>query len=167
MQHYGLGTRLLDWTESPLVAAFFAVCLGPSDNEAEIIGLLPDALNEAEVDARVIANPKSDDWGLFRSAFIRGEPTRIANVAVACDHFDARMVVQRSAFTIHGSDSPLDQNDKWETYVRSFVIPAEYRKRLAAEIMMLGFSELALFPDLEHLSRDINLFFGRRSWTDG
>ena len=167
MQHYGLGTRLLDWSESPLVAAFFAVCLGPSDSEAEIIALSPDALNEVGVGARVIANPKTDDWGLFRSAFIRVEPAQVANVAVACDHFDARMVAQQSVFTIHGSDSPLDQDDKRETFQRSFVIPGEYRKILAAEIMMLGLSESSLFPDLEHLSRDINLFFGHRSWHDG
>src|SRR5271165_2713540 len=46
-QHYGLPTRLLDWPENPLVAAYFAVLQQPSDNDGCIWALWPTGLNRA------------------------------------------------------------------------------------------------------------------------
>jgi hypothetical protein len=41
MQHYGLPTRLLDWTRSLIVAAYFAVLHEPVDEDAAIWVWLP------------------------------------------------------------------------------------------------------------------------------
>ena len=46
-QHYGLPNRLLDWTENPLVAAYFAVLQRPSENDGCIWALWPTGLNRA------------------------------------------------------------------------------------------------------------------------
>jgi hypothetical protein len=81
-QHYGLPTRLLDWTESPLVAAYFAV--DRPDVDGCIWGLSPTGLNRDIVDVDglvMMQNPRAKK--IAKNAFTEsGSP---APMAIAID----------------------------------------------------------------------------------
>lgn len=170
MQHYGVPTRLLDWTESILIALYFAVKDFPKD-DGEIWTLYPLALNKES----------SGNWGMpiLRNSFlqylanevnfIEGKKIEFAKkfgltsipkypMAFYPTLNFIRMVVQSSVFTIH----PVPKNGNHiediledEKYLFRYVIPAQYKKNLFQNLYSLNIINYKLFPDLDHLAQDI------------
>ena len=156
MQHNRLPTRFLDWTESPLVALYFAVANQARDGENGAIWALdPFLMNELRGEKGVLRPKHAQVMRLIDLAFTKAAPEDEAVFALASDEIDIRMLVQLSGMTIHGSREPLEARQGHERFLRKFVVDKGVKAELRTELKKLGIRERHLFPDLEHLSADL------------
>jgi hypothetical protein len=168
MQHYRLPTRLLDWTSSCLVAAFFAATDHP-DQDGAIWALDPFDLNRAQIDTlRLLASDAPQARPLFQQVLATDTaPRPSAILALFATEVDPRMLIQQSAFTIHGDATPLESTKGAGTFAHKLLLPAAAKELLRLQLRLLGFSLHTLFPDLEHLARDLtDLDFNDPGTTD-
>lgn len=132
-QHHGLATRLLDWTENPLVAAYFA-----STAEDRVDGAIYALNTVSVVDSDV------SPFDFPRVAKYR--PNHVTN----------RITAQRGQFTIHSEPSkPLKIGDsKRGAYkVRKITVRASSKKRIRWDLSRLNVNARSLFPDIEGLTK--------------
>lgn len=131
-QHYGLATRLLDWTSNPLVAAFFAVA---GKDPGDVIVWAFAARHE-------VSEGDCDPLSFKGVALYR--PRALA----------ARIARQGAAFTVHGPpDEPVSGR---HGKLGRITITEEYRPRLMRELARYGISHASLFPGLDGLSQFLN-----------
>ena len=152
MQHYRLPTRLLDWTESCLVAAFFAATDHPQQDGA-LWALDPMGLNERQAGTPRLFSPSGAvARPLTLPPFQQGAAQTDKTLAFITKEVDVRMLIQQSAFTIHGSIAPLDTLPGFDVFTRKFTVPVAAKMLIRDQLNALGFSPHTLFPDLEHLA---------------
>jgi len=158
MQHYRLPTRLLDWTRSPLIGLFFAV---QDERYWSIDGTLwalrPGHLNKSETGTERYLSENNHDVELqLRAAFSSQKPPASKKtLAISSRHFDLRQMVQLSEFTIHGTPQPMNEHDDAVDFLIRMDIPSSAKKPLTRSLRLLRISEDLLFPDLEHLAREL------------
>jgi hypothetical protein len=159
MQHHGAPTRLLDFTKSPFVAAFFA--LEGADGYAAIYALDTPALWRATPDfdaslTRELIDPRRSDNFARYFAINRlpilwcGEPADM----------DRRLVAQSGLFVVPGQiEMPLEEILRnyrgGEALLKKVVLPLALRADVMRALYRMNITFSTLFPDLDGLARSI------------
>jgi hypothetical protein len=160
MQHHGLPTRLLDWTESILIGTFFAVeDKEKHSKDGALWALSPVGINEHQFGKRIFLSGTSPEVRpLFVHAFDHKAAKMEKIAAITATEIDVRIMVQLGAFTIHGVEERLEEISGNEKYLLKFEIPAEAKKQLFNFIFDLGIRKSNLFPDLDSLANELAYF---------
>jgi hypothetical protein len=179
MQHHGAPTRLLDWTESALVALYFAVKNTSERTDAAVWILEPWKLNKHVLHWDEVVSPSASTGMSQRDVdrYYEWLPDRYPDslklkkklpVAIYPTHFSRRISAQRSCFTVHGSD--LDGFEHLpksaRPYLQQVVIPNGSVRDVERGLSVAGIDELTVFPDLDGLGRWLAAIMREECQTD-
>jgi len=153
MQHHGLPTRLLDWTEAFATALYFAT-KQPFVNAA-VWMLDPYMLNETTFGQNEILDIEADFPLDYFEYFISDTPTPFpADVtAVLPRRSNVRLAGQHGLFTLHSSMETLDK--RFSSCLQKFDLPPGGASDAACFLALAGTNEYSLFPDLDGLCRHL------------
>lgn len=161
MQHHGAATRLLDFTKSPFVAAFFALESATDDaavyalNTPELWRRNPafdPALTRSTINPRFEENLEKYFLSNQYPIIWFGEP----------DEMDRRLVAQSGLFVVPGQlqltiDELLAQyqSDDQDLLVQ-LVLSKKMRQEAMRELYRMNITHASLWPDLDGLASSMN-----------
>ncbi len=147
-QHFGLPTRLLDWTSNPMIALWFAFAEEKgNDNDRVVWGLV--------VEDDILADTENEDP--FDQRFIK---------AFKPKNIDNRIIAQHSWFTIQNpnikgksadglpyinSPESINESEEFDYSLARFLFPNEKRNEILRKLDIIGINHASVFPDLSGL----------------
>jgi len=156
MQHFGVPTRLLDWTESPLTALYFTVFddSGKDNHDGHLWALVPTKFNHDVPRIRPQVPIDIPCFGVdaildtYRPDQMSLDPmTNLLPVAALAHRQNERIMAQMGVFTImHRDTTPLERLA--DAHLARFIIPAAAKPTIKAELFNLRVTKLMLFPEL-------------------
>lgn len=160
MRHNHIPTRLLDWTESPLIALYFALNEDANNGESKedepgmLWVLSPHELNKHVTGEEEKTLPSFQETPSLMEPYSTevysdtGKAGKQNPIAFLAPRNTERMQSQQSVFTIHHkNDQPIEEIEDGN-HVWRYIIPVDVKENIKTELKILGINKFQLFPEL-------------------
>lgn len=149
-QHYGIPTKLMDFTTSHVISLLFSVersFQDDNDDDAVVYFLNPSTLNTKTKEQSQIINISGDE--------VINSEGHDGPFVVQGRKINSRVNAQKGLFVIFQDDDEALENTSNETILRKIVINGEDKKTILSSLYSMGISFTHIYPELSSVAKDI------------
>jgi hypothetical protein len=169
-RHHGLPTRILDWTESALVALFFA-CASHPDDDGEVCIIARRDIPESQIINVLDVKSHSSQGPLtIHNIFATipgGAPSNITHDAIKIVYpfyNSPRIIAQSGMFTLHSN--PWSEVEQYHNvpfvseridiaFVTKWRVPQDKKASIVKSLDFISINRRTLFPDLDGIAQTL------------
>ena len=167
LQHHGVPTRLLDWTENPFIALFFALSSAlKNETDCALWMLNPEKWNLNFFDGMGLSDNPIPSYnhdilkGFLDETSSRAGIFQPHPLAFYGSHNNQRITAQRGVFVFFGTglepmeDVARTKKDSDEI-LSKIIVKAEHVSKLFDALNSFGYTASVVYPDLEGMAQEI------------
>lgn len=175
MQHYGVPTRLLDWSENPFVGLYFALSkvvhpiekydtsvssavwiLDPTSWNQHLLERISYPGGVLSADDQLVSSYLPDSDIAHRNSY---------PIAIYGDYNSPRIAAQKGVFTLFGKEvAPMEEMAATGRFpaacLRKIEIAGNVVVNIYRSLVAFGLTSAVVFPDLDGLAKDFRWTYG-------